>query len=71
MMFLHNDDLNFLSTLQERLAATPSMKKESETLSKMIDRLSLQREKDNEKIKLHYREKRKIDKNYGRPKKIT
>lgn len=70
MMFVHNKDLDNLIAIEQEVRSA-SMNDAADTLKEIIDRLCDRREKDNEKIKLYYREKRKIDKNYGRSKKST
>ena len=68
-MYIKVSDYNLLNTIYERIwrdyLLTPE---EIEAFLKLIERLNSQRVSGNERSRLYIAERRKVDKNYARPK---
>ena len=69
-MYISVNDLNFLKGLLEKIEKVKSIDflEDYITLYWLIVKLSEQHETMNDRVKLKMRERRKIDKNYGRGK---
>ena len=67
-MYINNDDLDFLISLENKLGEKENWSDEVMTLWLLNERLIKQRDKNRDKTRKIISEKRKIDKNYARSK---